>query len=165
MAVIESTEDLTTMVGSESGPTDWVVVDQERIDCFAEATGDRQFIHVDPERAAATPFGATVAHGFLTLSLLPHLLSEVAPRPQGTTMAINYGLDRVRFLQPVLVGSELRARSKVMRVSRKGPRRILIGSEVTVQIRHQEKPALIAETLTLFVLGSSRPHRDPGGAE
>jgi acyl dehydratase len=149
-------DELLRMAGAESPPSAWLTIDQDRIDIFAEATGDHQFIHVDPERAAQTPFGSTIAHGFLTLSLLSTLLAETALMPEGTVMGINYGLDRLRFLQPVTVGSEVRARSKLLDVVEKGRRRLLLTAEVTVEIRGQEKPALIAEALSLFVIGDEK---------
>jgi acyl dehydratase len=147
-----SRDELARSTGSPSEPSAWLRIDQDRIDAFADATGDRQWIHVDPARATATPFGATIAHGFLTLSLLPHLLEEITPLPEGTVMGINYGLDRVRFLQPVTVGSEVRARAITRAVTEKEPGRVLVSAEVTVEIRGLEKPALVAETLTLFVV-------------
>lgn len=147
-------EDLERSVGTTSEPSAWLRVDQERIDRFADATGDHQWIHVDAERAAATPFGGTIAHGFLTLSLLPHLLEEITLMPDDTVMGINYGLDKVRFLQPVAVGAEVRARTVTREITSKGGGRILVAGEATVEIRGREKPALVAETLTLFVRGA-----------
>lgn len=135
-------------------PSSWMRIDQERIDQFAEATGDHQFIHVDPQRAAKTPFGGTIAHGFLTLSLLPKLSEEVALRPEGVVMGINYGLNKVRMLQPVRSGSEVRLQSKILGVVEKAPGRLLVTTEATVEIKGEDKPALIAETLAMFVLGS-----------
>ena len=145
-------ESLLAMAGRELGPSSWLEIDQDRIDRFAEATLDRQFIHVDPERAAKTPFGGTIAHGFLSLSLLPHLSEEQAVAPEGTTMAINYGLNKVRFLQPVKAGSEVRAHSTTLSAVEKGAGRVLITSAVSVEIRGEEKPALVAETLAMFVV-------------
>ncbi len=147
------TEELLGMAGHESGPSEWLLVDQERIDRFAAATEDHQFIHVDPERAAATPLGSTIAHGFLTLSLLPRLNEELALMPQGTVMAFNYGLDKVRFLQPVRSGSRLRLRTRILEVRRKSGGRILLKSEARVEIEGAAKPAVLAETLSLFVVG------------
>lgn len=149
-------DELLRMAGTESPPSAWLAIDQERIDLFADATGDHQFIHVDPERAAQTPFGTTIAHGFLTLSLLSTLLAETALMPEGTVMGINYGLNKVRFLQPVKVGSEVRARSRLLGVTEKGRRRLLLTAEVTIEIRGQEKPALIAEVLSLYVIGGEK---------
>ena len=146
-------EKLLEMAGHEAGPSEWLVVDQERIDRFADATEDHQFIHVDPERAAATPLGSTIAHGFLTLSLLPRLNDELAVMPEGMQMAFNYGLDKVRFLQPVRSGSRVRLRNRILEVKAKSGARILVKSEARVEIEGEEKPALIAETLYLFVVG------------
>ncbi len=149
-------EELLAMSGVAGEPSAWLRIDQERIDRFADATGDHQFIHVDPERAAQTPFGSTIAHGYLTLSLLPRLLQDVAVMPEGTVMGINYGLNKVRFLQPVQVGSEVRAHSTTLSVVEKGDGRVLVTTEVSVEIRGEEKPALVAETLAMFVVGPAR---------
>lgn len=128
---------------------DWYEIDQARIDAFAEATEDRQWIHVDPERAAAGPFGATIAHGYLTLSLLPHLtagLLEVG----GVAMAVNYGLDKVRFVQPVRAGSRVRAVTEVT-AAEASPQGIRTHLRTTVEIDGETRPALVAETIALFV--------------
>ena len=146
-------EKLLEMAGREAGPSQWLRVDQDRIDRFADATGDHQFIHVDPQRAAATPLGTTIAHGFLTLSLLPRLDAELALVPEGARWTFNYGLDKVRFLQPVKSGSRVRLRTKILEVKRKSGGRILLKSEAKVEIEGEDKPALIAETLYLFILG------------
>ena len=153
MPTFVSKEELLRMAGRESGPTAWLKIDQDRVDRFADATGDHQFIHVDPERAARTPLGTTVAHGYLTLSLLPLLSAEIAVQPRGMRMAFNYGVNRVRFPNPVKVGSEIRLRSKILDVVEKSPGRILVTAEATVEIRGEDKPALVAETLTMFVVG------------
>ncbi len=153
MPTFVSREELLSMAGRESEPTAWLAIDQERVNQFADATGDHQFIHVDPEKAARTPLGGTVAHGYLTLSLLPKLAQEIAVMPEGMAMAFNYGVDKVRFPSPVRVGSEIRLRSKVTDVTEKGPGRILVKAQATVEIRGQEKPALVAETLSMFVVG------------
>ena len=153
MPTFVSKEELLTMAGHESQPTAWLTVDQDRIDQFADATGDHQFIHVDPEKAARTPLGGTVAHGYLTLSLLPMMAEEIALVPEGTVMAFNYGVNKVRFPSPVLVGSEVRLRSKISSVVEKNPGQILLTTQATVEIRGQEKPALVAETLAMFVVG------------
>lgn len=144
--------ELLQMTGHTSEPSPWLRVDQARIDLFAEATGDRQFIHVDPARAAATPFGTTIAHGFLSLSLLPLLAEDIAVVPAGLAMAVNYGLNKVRFIQPVKEGSRVRLRAKILDVGEKLPGRIMLTSESTVEIEGERRPALIAETITLFVL-------------
>lgn len=144
--------ELQSRVGEEVGASDWFTVDQARIDAFADATLDHQYIHVDPERAAETPWGTTIAHGYLTLSLLPHLMSGVRLAPENTVMAINYGSDKIRFLQAVPVGSEIRARVTLADVTDKGEGRYLVRTTVTVDIKGEERPALIAETLSLFVV-------------
>jgi len=155
MATTLTLDELRERIGIDREPTAWIRIDQGRIDRFADATGDHQLIHVDPDRAAATPFGSTIAHGYLTLSLLPHLVAESALLPTGTVMGINYGLNRVRFLQPVPVDSEVRARSRLLDVREKGSGRVLLTSEVAVEIRGQERPALLAETLAMFVVADS----------
>ncbi len=153
MPTFVSTEELLTMAGHESEPTAWLAIDQERVDLFAEATGDHQFIHVDPEKAARTPLGTTVAHGFLTLSLLPMLSEEIAVRPEGMATAFNSGLNKVRFPSPVKVGAEVRLRSKIVEVIEKGPGRILVTNRAKVEIRGEDKPAMVAEMLAMLVVG------------
>lgn len=145
-----SVADLPSLVGSELGVSDWLEIDQERVNAFADATLDHQFIHVDPEKAAATPFGGTIAHGFLTLSLLPYFLDTAAPAVAGTVMAINYGSDKVRFLQPVKVGSRVRARTVLSAADEKRPGQWLVKQTVTIEIKDEKKPALIAEMLMLY---------------
>lgn len=152
MPTFVSTEELLSMAGHESQPTSWMAIDQERVNLFADATGDHQFIHVDPEKAALTPLGTTVAHGFLTLSLLPMMTEEIAVVPEGIAMAFNYGANKIRFPNPVKVGSEVRLRSKILRVIEKNPGQFLVTSEATVEIRGEEKPALVAETLIMYVV-------------
>lgn len=139
-------------VGVRRVAEEWFRVTQERIDQFADATLDHQYIHVDPVRAAATDFGGTVAHGFLTLSLLPWLLEPIQLIPENTVMGINYGLNRVRFPSPVPVDSEIRAVATLLEVSEKGPNRILLTSEVIVEINKRDRPALAAETLDILVV-------------
>lgn len=153
MPTLISRDELLQMAGHESEPSAWLEVDQARVNLFADATGDHQFIHIDPEKAAQTPLGSTVAHGFLTLSLLPMLAQEVALTPEGLLMAFNYGVDKVRFPSPVKVGSEVRLRSQVLEVTEKGLGRILVRSQATVEIRGEEKPGLVAETLTMYIVG------------
>ena len=104
-----SVEEFKNSAGTRLGPSDWLLIDQQRINLFADATSDHQFIHVDVEKAASTPFGSTIAHGFLSLSLVSALVGQIMPKPEGTIMGINYGLDKVRFLQPVKVNSRVRA--------------------------------------------------------
>jgi len=113
--------ELSQYVGKELGHSEWVKIDQQRINLFAEATGDFQFIHVDPEKAAKTPFGGTIAHGFLTLSLIPKLIEDILVLPQGLKMVVNYGLDSVRFIQPVKVDSRVRLKVKLGEVTEKKP--------------------------------------------
>ncbi len=144
-------EELMEMVGSEFGPSEWFQVDQERINQFADATEDHQFIHVDEDLAKQTPFGGTIAHGYLSLSLLPHLVTDLSVMPENTMMALNYGLDRLRFLAPVKSGAEVRARLKLLDVTEKSPGQLLIKNEVTLEINGEDKPALVAETLTMAV--------------
>jgi acyl dehydratase len=129
------------------GATDWVRLDQERINLFAEATGDHQWIHVDPELAAQGPFGGTIAHGYLSLSLLPGLLPEVMT-VEGARMGINYGIDRVRFTAPVPVDSQVRLKAKLLSAERRGGG-ILYRLGVEVEIKDAEKPALVGEVLYL----------------
>lgn len=143
-------EKLVEYVGQEIGSSDWFEVDQDRIDMFADATLDHQFIHIDSEKA--TPlFGSTIAHGFLSLSLVPHLTSQAVLAPENLKMVFNYGLDKVRFINPVNVGSKVRTHSKCVLVDDKGDGRYLMKTEVTMEIEGAEKPAYIAETLSMFV--------------
>jgi acyl dehydratase len=148
---IASLDDIRARVGAEIGVSDWIVVEQSRIDSFAETTEDRQFIHIDPAAAAQTPFGGTVAHGFLTLSLLSRMGAEAMLVPDGTKMAINYGLDRVRFLAPVLSGSRVRGRFTLDSIEEKAPGQHLMRHTVTVEIEGEEKPALTAVWLGLII--------------
>lgn len=144
---------LADYVGKEVGLTDWFEIDQQRINRFAEATEDYQYIHVDPDRAAQTPFGSTIAHGFLTLSLLSMFSSNNGGiKLKDAVMSINYGLDKVRFVSPVRVGKRIRARFTLMEASEKQPRRYLLKHKVTVEIEGEDKPALIAEWLGMTVL-------------
>ena len=149
MAGLVPADTLKDYIGKDMGESDWLVVDQDRINQFADATLDHQFIHVDSEKA--TPlFGSTIAHGFLSLSLMAGLPApQVAP--ENMTMAFNYGLDRVRFLTPVNVGSKVRIKAKLLSVDDKGDGRYLVKNEVTMEIEGQEKPAYIAESLTMYV--------------
>lgn len=144
--------ELMGMVGSEIGVSEWFTISQDRIDAFADATLDHQFIHVDPARAAAeSPFGVTIAHGFLTLSLLPHLGSAARLLPEGAKVQINYGAEKVRFLAPVPVDSRIRARVALSDVTERRPGQFLIKQMVTVEIEGSDRPALVAETLTLAI--------------
>ena len=141
--------ELKDYIGKELGSSDWLTIDQERINQFAECTGDHQFIHVDPEKAKLTPFGGTIAHGFLSLSLVPMLMEKIMIMPQGLKMAVNYGLDSVRFIQPVKVDSRVRLAAKVLDITEKRPGQWLIKIEATLEIEGQDKPAYIAESLSL----------------
>ena len=142
---------LKDYIGTEFEPSDWLEVDQDRINQFADATLDYQFIHIDSEKA--TPlFGSTIAHGFLSLSLIAGLKAG-GIAPDNMTMAFNYGLDRVRFLTPVNVGSKVRTKAKLLSVDEKDDGRYLVKNEVSMEIEGQEKPAFIAESLTMFVTG------------
>jgi len=148
---IASLDEIRAHVGKEIGKSSWLTVDQARIDEFAEATEDRQFIHVDPAAAAQTPFGGTIAHGFLSLSLLSRMGAETMMIPDGVKMGVNYGLDRVRFLAPVKSGARVRGRFMLDSVEEKAPGQLLLRHVVTVEIEGQEKPALTAQWLTLII--------------
>jgi acyl dehydratase len=139
-------------VGKELGVSDWVTVDQERINAFADCTGDHQWIHVDVERAQReSPFGGTVAHGYLTLSLLPMMHAQVGTLPGGITAALNYGADKVRFITPVRAGARIRDRIMLVGVEDKGGGRLLMTTRHTVEIEGAEKPALVADTLAMLL--------------
>ncbi|MDF3872869.1 MaoC family dehydratase [Pseudomonas putida] len=141
--------ELSQYVGKELGRSAWLKIDQQRINLFAEATGDFQFIHVDPEKAAKTPFGGTIAHGFLTLSLIPKLIEDILVLPEGLKMMVNYGLDSVRFIQPVKVNSQVRLKVDLAEVVEKKPGQWLLKAIATLEIEGEEKPAYIAESLSL----------------
>lgn len=144
--------ELRDRIGTELGASDWLTIDQARIDAFADVTGDRQYIHVDPERAAReSPFGRTVAHGYLTLSLLSQMVGQVLPKPEGFGTQINYGLNRVRFLHPVPAGSRVRAVVKLQKVTERRAGQYLVECDVTVEIEGKDTPALIARTMGLFI--------------
>ena len=146
-------EDIADFLGKEVGLTDWVEINQAQINKFADATGDHQDIHVDEDRAAETPFGATIAHGFLTLSLLSKLSSmNGGIKLKNSVMGINYGLDKVRFVSPVKVNSRVRARFELVSAEEKKPKHYLLKHNVTVEIEGVEKPALIAEWLGMTVV-------------
>jgi acyl dehydratase len=144
--------EIRARLGAEIGVSSWVIIDQARIDAFAEATEDRQFIHTDPANAALTPFGGTIAHGFLTLSLLSRMGGEAMLLPAGLKMVINYGLERLRFLAPVRSGTRIRGRFTLDSVDDKAPGQVLMRHSVTVEIEGEEKPALTAQWLTLLIL-------------
>jgi acyl dehydratase len=143
-------EEFGQLAGTDLGPSEWVLVDQARIDAFAAVTGDHQFIHVDPEAAAATPFGSTIAHGFLTLSLMVPLFYEVAVNPENMIMGLNYGMNKLRFLAPVAVGSRVRLHAAVADVTERSPGSYLVAHDVKMEIEDSEKPALVGQFLVLY---------------
>ncbi|MAX54659.1 MAG: nodulation protein NodN [Alcanivoracaceae bacterium] len=146
-------EDLQTRIGESLGQSTWRTVDQQRIDGFADLTEDPQWIHTDPARAAKeSPFGATIAHGFLSLSLLSAMAMDVLPAIEGQVMGINYGFDKVRFMNPVREGSKVRGQFTLMEVKRRSDNEWQLRHGVQVEIEGQEKPALIAEWLSLVIV-------------
>jgi acyl dehydratase len=150
MAVVTPAE-LVAKVGTVVGTSDWVLVDQEMINKFADATGDHQFIHVDVEKAKLTPFGQTIAHGFLTLSLMPMLSAKAdLPRLADIKMGVNYGSDKLRFLSPVKSGKRVRAHFKLVSAEEKRPGQWQQMQEVSVEIEGEDKPALICEWISQF---------------
>jgi acyl dehydratase len=142
-------EDLKSWIGKETEPSDWLEVSQERINQFADCTLDHQFIHIDPDKAKETPFGGTIAHGFLSLSLLSHFSEQYSFVIDGFQMGINYGFDKIRFLAPVKAGKRVRAKARIMEIDETKPGQFRMKSEVTVEIEGESKPALIAEWLTV----------------
>ncbi len=148
MALVPVAE-LKDFIGKELGHSAWLNIDQERINQFAECTGDHQFIHVDPVKAKLTPFGGTIAHGFLSLSLAPKLMEGIMLMPKGLKMAVNYGLDSVRFIQPVKVNSNVRLVLTLIDASEKNPGQWLLKAKAVLEIEGSAKPAYIAEMLTL----------------
>jgi acyl dehydratase len=150
MARTVSREDYAKLVGQELGVSSWHTVDQKQIDTFAEATNDHQFIHVDPERAKReTPFGGTIAHGFLSLSILSGMAYEAMPALEGSIMSINYGFDKVRFLTPVRAGKRVRARFVLAEATQRAPNELLARTNTTLEIEGEAKPALVADWLGL----------------
>lgn len=147
-------QNMGEQVGKELGVSSWLTVDQKMINEFAETTGDRQWIHIDVEKAKKmSPFGAPIAHGYLTLSLVAPLSYEIGAVPEGTVAAFNYGLDKVRFLTPVKAGAKVRMRTTLVSFEPKGPGQFLMKCANTVEIEGEDKPALIAETLAMLVAG------------
>lgn len=144
-------QDLPSLIGKELEPSDWFEITQARVNQFADATNDHQFIHVKPLRAKLTPFRGTIAHGFLVLSMISHLIQQRAVRPEGMKMALNYGSDKVRFLMPVRVGKRIRARQKIIGVTEKKPGHWLVKSEITIDIEKEDTPALVAELLAMYI--------------
>jgi acyl dehydratase len=147
---IASIEEVSARIGTEIGVSDWILIDQDRIDAFAAVTEDPQFIHIDPEAAAKTPFGGTVAHGFLTLSLLSRMAADAMFRPEGVKMGVNYGFERVRFMAPVRSGKRVRGRFRLERFEEKKPGQWQFVHNVTVEIEGEDKPALVADWIGLI---------------
>ena len=145
-------QELDDLIGEELGQSDWLRIDQARIDDFARVTEDFQFVHVDPEKAADTAFGSTIAHGLLTLSLIVRLCWDFVPKLDGTQLLLNYGFDKVRFVAPVKVDSRIRARARLLGASERKPGQLLINLGVEIEIEDQTKPALVAEWLSLHVV-------------
>lgn len=147
MAIVVTKDTVGDFIGKTLEPSPWLKIEQSRIDAFADITKDHQFIHIDPERAAKTPFGGTIAHGFLSLSLLSHFAESFMLAFDNVQMGVNYGFDKVRFLNPVAVDSEIRGVGKLLEVTEKAPGQFLAKYEVTVEIKGSDKPALMAEWL------------------
>lgn len=147
-----SLADYKARMGSEMGVSSWTLIDQARIDAFADITNDHQFIHVNPELAKLTPFGTTVAHGLLTLSLLPSMAYEVMPGIEGTRMGLNYGYNKVRFVAPVKSGKRVRGRFMLKSVNDEKPGQVMSITDVTVEIEDEAKPALVAEWIGLVFI-------------
>ena len=146
-------DEMVNEVGTKFPPSEWIVVGQDRINSFADCTEDHQFIHVDEEKAAQTPFGGTIAHGFLTLSLLPKMVEGKGIVPENIVMGLNYGFDKVRFPAPVRAGKRVRAHLSIGGVDRKDDNRFLIKQAVSVEIEGEETPALVAEWLAMMIAG------------
>ncbi len=147
-AVFHSVEELRGAAGRESGPTEWLTIEQSRIDAFADATDDHQWIHVDPSRAAAGPFGTTIAHGYLTLSLVNKFLPDLL-RVENAKMGVNYGTDKVRFPAAVKVGARIRGRAQVLTAS-DVPDGVQIVVRVTIEVEGGDRPACVADTISRF---------------
>jgi acyl dehydratase len=147
-----SIAELSQRVGEEIGVSRWFLIDQKRIDAFADATQDWQFIHVDPEAAKATPFGSTIAHGFLTLSMLSAIAYDGLPKVSGLAMGVNYGFEKVRFVAPVRAGRRIRGRFRLTALTQRSALEYQSRKAVTVEIEGEGKPALIADWLSLYVL-------------
>ena len=145
-------DELIALAGSETGVSRWFAIDQKRIDAFAEITEDRQFIHIDPEAARASPFGETIAHGFLTLSMLSALAMDALPAIEGRAMGVNYGFEKLRFISPVRAGRRVRGRFVLMEAKVRQSKTLQSLTNVTVEIEGEDKPALIADWLSLYVL-------------
>lgn len=151
MAKVMDANEIAALVGQVIGTSIWVEITQERIQTFAEATGDFQFIHLDPVAAAQTPFGGTIAHGFLTLSLIPMLTAESdCPRPAGVKMGVNYGGNKTRFIAPVRSGKRVRGHFKLLELVEKRPGQWQQTMEISIEIEDEAKPALICEWITQY---------------
>ena len=146
-------EEMLDAIGTKFEPGEWITIDQDRINTFADCTDDHQFIHVDEEAAKNTPFGGTIAHGFLTLSLLSKMGEGNGVIPEKVVMGLNYGFDKVRFLAPVKTGKRVRAHSEIADITRKEGDRFLVKQAISVEIEGEETPALVAEWLTMVVAG------------
>jgi acyl dehydratase len=144
---------MTGMAGTKFEPGEWITIDQDRINSFADCTEDHQYIHIDEERAAQTPFGGTIAHGFLTLSMLVKMMEGVGVMPENVVMGINYGFDKIRFLAPVRAGKRVRVHAEVISVDQKDDNRFLVKQGISVEIEGEETPALVAEWLSMVVTG------------
>lgn len=153
MPTVVPTTRLVEFVGQTRRADAWFEIDQQRIDDFADVTMDHQFIHVDPVKAANTPFGSTIAHGLLTLSLLPKLIEPVMVAPENVVMGINYGFNRVRFPQPVKVGSRVRAAMTLRAVDEQKPGQYMLQSDIVIEIEGEDKPAVAVESLALMIVG------------
>lgn len=152
MSQIIRISELPAFAGRELEVSSWLEISQQRINQFADATNDHQFIHVDQEQAARTPFGGTIAHGLLLLSIAPFLLEENTIRPEGLVMGVNYGSDKVRYLQPVRAGQRVRAHQTILQITQKNSTNWLFKILVSLEIENSEKPALIAELLLMYII-------------
>lgn len=146
-------DEMVNAIGTKFEPSDWIDISQDRINTFADCTEDHQFIHVDEEAAKNTPFGGTIAHGFLTLSLLSKMVEGNGVIPENTVMGLNYGFDKVRFLAPVASGKRVRCHSEVLNVDRKDDNRFLVKQGISVEIEGEDTPALVAEWLSMVIAG------------
>jgi len=153
MGTTVTRQELESRIGAQLGVSDWFLIDQARVDEFADVTLDHQFVHVDPEKARKTPFGGTIAHGFLTLSLLVHLCLQFIPELANRKLLVNYGFDRIRFAAPVRVGKRIRALATLGAIEERKPGNVLLRVDVTVEIEGENKPALVAEWLSMHVVG------------
>jgi len=145
--------EMTNAIGMKLGPSDWIELSQQRINAFADCTEDHQFIHVDEAKAKETPFGGTIAHGFLTLSLLAGLIEKIGVTPENTVMGMNYGFDKIRFLAPVKSGKRVRMVGEVLNVDQKDENRFLTTFGVSIEIEGEDTPALVAEFLLMSFTG------------